>query len=208
MQRKPVNRPARTAWLMATAMLLLAGCDRAGQTPAEMPIETSSGVPAVTPVQTPIPGAPSPTPTASPPLSANETSTPENVATLVPESEKGETGARNVLLTWARALENGDYDKAYAQWGDINGSGGLTATAHADFWRKYRTITIAMPTGTMDAGAGSLFYEAPTVVTGTDRNGSPYRLEGVVGLRRVNDVDGATLAQLRWHIDRVDLKPA
>jgi len=36
--------------------------------------------------------------------------------------------------------------------------------------------------------------------------GKPFRLEGEVVLRRVNDVDGATADQLRWHIAQADLK--
>ena len=37
--------------------------------------------------------------------------------TLVPEAEKGEKGARNILLEWARALERRDFARADAQWG-------------------------------------------------------------------------------------------
>ncbi|MFC4257192.1 hypothetical protein GRI97_16370 [Altererythrobacter xixiisoli] len=197
----PVHRRARTAWINATAMLLIAGCDR-----AEAPTATASDEPLA---DTPVEASPATLPIMPPPLpAASGTSTPDNVATLVPESEKGETGARNVLLTWARALENGNYDAAYAQWGEAGERSGMDAAAHADYWRKYSRITIAVPKGTMDAGAGSLFYEVPAVVTGTDKDGRPFRLEGTVFLRRVNDVDGATPAQLRWHIDRVDLKPA
>ena len=66
-------------------------------------------------------------------------------------------------------------------------------------------ITIAAPNGQMEGAAGSSYYTAPLTVTGTDKNGRPVRLEGEAVLRRVNDVDGATPAQLRWHFQSLTL---
>jgi hypothetical protein len=51
--------------------------------------------------------------------------------------------------------------------------------------------------GTVEGGAGSLFFEAPlTLRIGFSR---PER-RGTVSLHRVNDVDGATPEQLPWHV--------
>ncbi|WP_374411063.1 hypothetical protein [Novosphingobium colocasiae] len=118
------------------------------------------------------------------------------------QAEKGEKGARAVLLTWARALENRRFDEAWAQFRYPQSN----RAAFAQWWSRYRTITVAVPGGAMDAGAGSLYYTAPAVLTGVRQNGSRYRLEGDVVLRRVNDVDGATPDQLRWGIESADLK--
>ena len=59
----------------------------------------------------------------------------------------------------------------------------------------------------MEGAAGSSYYTAPTTVVGKTEDGRPFRLEGEVVLRRVNDVPGATEDQLRWHLEKVDLKP-
>lgn len=54
-------------------------------------------------------------------------------------------------------------------------------------------------------GAGSVYYTAPVAISGSDSDGRPVRIEGEAVLRRVNDVDGATPAQLRWHFDTLNL---
>jgi len=122
----------------------------------------------------------------------------------LPTADKGEKGARAVLLTWARALENKQFDTAWNQFGDPPAS----REDYARWWSRYRTITVAVPTGSMDAGAGSLYYSSHATLTGLTRTGEPYRLEGTVVLRRVNDVPGATPAQLRWHIESAVLHSA
>ena len=63
-----------------------------------------------------------------------------------------------------------------------------------------------MPNGRMEGAAGSLYYTAPTTITGTLKSGGNYKLQGPVILRRVDDVPGATAEQLRWHIYSTDLK--
>ncbi|GGY93812.1 hypothetical protein ACFSTD_16665 [Novosphingobium colocasiae] len=144
---------------------------------------------------------PSPTPeeeTHAPP----ETMLPSPTLPPMTQAERGEKGARAVLLTWARALENRRFDEAWAQFRYPQSS----RAAFAQWWSRYRTITVAVPGGEMDAGAGSLYYTAAAVLTGVRQDGSRYRLEGDVVLRRVNDVDGATPAQLRWGIESADLK--
>jgi hypothetical protein len=139
-----------------------------------------------------------------PPVEASGASGPPP---LIPEAEKGEKGARNVLLEWAHDLEQGKPDAAYALWGHGGETSGMTRVEHAAYWGRFKTITVAMPTGTMEGAAGSLYYEAPVTVVGKQQNGRPYRLEGQITLRRVNDVDGASAEQLRWHIEQLDLKP-
>ena len=124
------------------------------------------------------------------------------------EADKGETGARKVLLAWAHALERGDFDTAYAQWGAAaQQRSGLEATEHRQWWARFKTVTVAAQAGQMEGAAGSSYYTAPVSIVGKQRNGKPYRLEGTVTLRRVNDVPGATPDQLHWHLEKVDLHP-
>ena len=175
-------------------MLALSACR---QQDSEPPEQVSPG--SATPVSPPAGMSAQPTPQPSP-------APPETSPSSAQVDQ--EKAARGVLLEWARALELGQYDRAYAQWGaSAEARSGLTAAEHAASWSKYKTITVAMPTGTMEGAAGSSYYTAPTTVVGKTEDGRPFRLEGEVVLRRVNDVPGATEDQLRWHIERVDLKP-
>jgi hypothetical protein len=123
-------------------------------------------------------------------------------------AEKGEKGARGVLLTWARALERKDFATAWAQFDDHGKRSGVTQSQYAARFADYRTITVAMPAGQSEGAAGSIYYTAPTTITGTTTAGKPYKLKGDVVLRRVNDVPGASDYQLHWHIESADLKPA
>lgn len=152
---------------------------------------------------------------AAPP--ATEARTPGNAAdagnaaapdlsppVLVPEAERGVTGARNVLLSFARRIEQKQFEHARAMLSE----GDRQRWSRAQFARQFADldrITVAVPTGTTEGAAGSLYYTAPVTITATDKDGRPVRIEGEAVLRRVNDVDGATPAQLRWHFDRLTL---
>ncbi len=166
---------------------------------------------ATAPEATPIAdAAPSPataaSPTATPPASTPVAvpTPPGSVPTLTPDAERGETGARDVLLDFARAVELGRFDQAWA----------LLSPADRRKWSRpaFRALfadldrpTVAVPTGVMEGAAGSPYYTAPVTITGTDRAGRPVRIEGEAVLRRVNDVDGAAVDQRRWHFQSLTL---
>ncbi len=172
-----------TLIVSSLAVLTLGACTQDAQTsPDDMASATAA--PVAPPAPTPVPAA----------------SAPNMPAPLVPESEKGEKGARNVLLGFARALENEQFDTAYA----LLGGSERTGRSQADFvaqWSDLSDISVAIVGGEMDAGAGSLYYNVQATVTAQDNEGRPIRFEGPITLRRVNDVDGATEAQLRWHLE-------
>ena len=125
-------------------------------------------------------------------------------APLTPEAERGETGARNVLLSFARAIELREFDQAWAMLDEAD-----QARWSKSEWRKLFAdlgeITVAVPGGTMEGAAGSSYYTSQATITADDENGRPVRYEGPIVLRRVNDVPGASAEQLRWHIDSVKL---
>lgn len=121
---------------------------------------------------------------------------------LVSETESGETGARDVLLSFARAIELEEFDRAYTMLGDA-APRGMTRAGFADMFDGFGAITVAVPGGRMEGAAGSLYYEVPTTITGSEGQ----RLTGTTILRRVNDVPGATPEQLRWHIERFEVSP-
>lgn len=187
------SRPARrcSAALLAGLVLALAACDRADD--AAPP--SSDAVTAESPA--------SPAPAESPPGSATDNVSPTPGSTLVPQAEKGEPGARKVLLDFTRALRFEDFDRAYAILGDTAREN-MTYDEFRAIFDGMDGITVSTPMGRMEGAAGSLYYEVPTTVTG--KNGT--RLVGTTVLRRVNDVPGATAEQLRWHIESFKVEPA
>lgn len=121
---------------------------------------------------------------------------------VVPEAEKGETGARNLLLDFARAIEFGDFDQAYDLLGDT-ARANIGRDAFVALFDGFGKITVSVPSGSMEGAAGSLYYEVPTTITGSTGK----TLTGTTVLRRVNDVPGATAEQLRWHIESFTVEP-
>jgi hypothetical protein len=204
----------RPVLFAASGALALSGCSGSApvgdapqdtSTTADQPATVASSAPPATPTAststatqmpvTPPPPAPPvvPAPPAAPPSPS-----------LSPQAQKGSAGAQAVLRTWARALEDRQFDVAWQQFGNPPAS----RAAFIKWWNRYRTIKVSLGAGESDAAMGSLYYTAPATLTGTTMDGKPFRLKGDVVLRRVNDVDGATPAQLRWHIGTADLKDA
>lgn len=123
---------------------------------------------------------------------------------LTPEAERTEKGATNVLMSFARAIELKEFDQAWSFLSEAD----KRRWPEAEFTKIFADldkITVAFAGGAMEGAAGSSYYTAPLTITSTDKDGRPVRYDGTAVLRRVNDVDGATPAQLRWRLDRVTL---
>ncbi|MGX7925079.1 hypothetical protein ACWPMX_00735 [Tsuneonella sp. HG094] len=169
----------------------LAACQPAPETAPEGEASATGAAPSG---NTSPPGA---SDTAPAPVASASPATPPRFEppVLTPDAEKGEKGARNVLLSWGAAMENRDFAAASALFG-----GGRS---DANDYKGYRDITVGFGDGDVEGGAGSLYYQVPVWLTATGPK-EPVRREGSITLRRVNDVDGATPAQLRWHIDSLN----
>lgn len=121
---------------------------------------------------------------------------------LTPEAAKGEAGARSLLLSFARAIELKEFEKAYAMLGE-------RPRRHLDkgefkaLLNELGTITVLIPEGRMEGAAGSMYYEVPATISGSGGKS----LAGTIVLRRVNDVPGASEDELRWHIETFDVAP-
>ena len=181
----------------AFAPSMLVACEQAA-IPGNDAVSTNEPTPATGPVADAGTGAPA-TPEAPaadkpdlrPPL-------------LTPEAERGEKGARNVLLSFARAIELKEFGQAWALLSPADQEKWSKAS-FADMFAGLGKITVAMPSGTMGAAAGSIYYTAPVTITANDKDGRPVRIEGEAVLRRVNDVDGSTAEQRRWHFENLTL---
>lgn len=127
-------------------------------------------------------------------------------AAPVPPTPAAETtgpAAAAVVQRYYAAIDRGDLRTAYGLW---NGGysfrqmkAGYVDTAHV------RVETI--PPFTPDPGAGSVYCEVRVKVTAIHRDRSVHRFAGSFTLRRVNDIDGSSAAQRRWHIENAKLQP-
>lgn len=123
---------------------------------------------------------------------------------LTPEVERTEKGARNVLLSWARAIEAREFDQAWelmSQDDQAKWTKGEWTKMFIDLGK----ITVAVPEGRMEGAAGTTYYTSDATITAKDKDGRPVRYAGEVTLTRVNDVPGATPEQLHWKIQSVTL---
>ena len=107
-----------------------------------------------------------------------------------------------VVVAWAKAMSLTDWGSAYLYWGDHGARSGLTAAQFAAKWGKLANPEFELQAGDTEGGAGSLYYTAPIVLIDGKRH-----VRGEIVLRRVNDVDGASAEQLRWHIESLTVAP-
>ena len=198
------------------AFLATAACQQPATTSAEKPRDNQivvSDVPENSSTTTPIdqpPVAPRPpTSAAQAPTSASQPPAPhlDPDAKPIPD-EKGPLGAARRLQEYCDAVATKRYRTAYSYWGGGGQASGMTFAQFRDSFGKYGAYDchIGKP-GETDGAAGSIYIEIPLQVTGVLSNGGGFRLVGPVTMKRVNDVDGATPAQLRWHIVNSGLKP-
>lgn len=167
---------------VSAALALLAACDRAE--PAD-PAASASADPVA------------PAPSSPAPIAAETLPAPTPPKAPVTSRDPGE-----VLIGWATAITLRDWASVRAYWGDNGKASALSPAEFAARWDALKAPKVQIGAGEGDAGAGSLFYTAPVTITDGERT-----LSGDVVMRRVNDVDGATSEQLRWHIERSSLQP-
>jgi hypothetical protein len=114
--------------------------------------------------------------------------------------------AADVVRRYYSAIDARDYATAWAQWGD-NGQPGQTFKAFKDGFAHTRSTRVTI--GSLEpggAGAGSIYQPVPVTVDATLDDGTRQRFAGTYVLRRVNDVDGASASQLRWHLGSAELR--
>ena len=166
-------------WALLSSLALLASCDEA-DAPARKVAPANTPSPRLAAAPAPVLG-PLPGPEQRDPLPA--------------------------ITWWARAMVERDWTSARRVWGDFGAMSGMSAQDFAMRWERYRTLDVEIGAGQQEGAAGSSFFEAPVTITGETQDGASYALEGVITMRRVNDVPGATPEQLRWHIERSTLQP-
>ncbi|WP_120077811.1 hypothetical protein [Aurantiacibacter odishensis] len=164
-----------------SAILLLSGCGQPAVDGQDDEITTADleGQPG-----NPVPDPPRPDGAQDEPNDGYPDMSPPR---LTPEAERAETGARSVLLNWARAIELEEFDQAWAMLSESDGAK-WSRTDFASQFAGLDEITVSVPSGKMEGAAGSSYYTAPVTITANDTEGRPVRYEGEAVLRRVNDV--------------------
>jgi hypothetical protein len=107
-----------------------------------------------------------------------------------------------VLIAWAKAMSLKQWDSAYLYWEERGVATGLTLDQFRAKWSKLNDPQFDLYPGKSEGAAGSSFYTAPVVLIDGKR-----KVKGEIVLRRVNDVDGASAEQLRWHIESLTIEP-
>jgi hypothetical protein len=127
--------------------------------------------------------------------------TPDAPPPPAPARPPGSHDPDVVLRAWGDAIEARDWVVVRAFWGDHGTRSGLSETDFAARWAGLHYPKVTFGKGESEGAAGSIYYTAPVTITDGSRV-----ITGEVVLRRVNDVDGATSEQLRWHIESTTLK--
>jgi len=124
------------------------------------------------------------------------------LATAAPRLPSNSRDPDVVLRAWAAAVEARDWAAVRAFWGDHGARSGLSEAAFAARWAGLQHPKVTLSKGEGEGAAGSLYYTAPVRIIDSTRV-----IAGEVVVRRVNDVDGASSEQLRWHIESTTLTP-
>ncbi|MCX7285792.1 MAG: hypothetical protein NTX28_17425 [Novosphingobium sp.] len=154
------------------------------------------------------PGSPSPDATeASEAASAAPAATVPLVPTeplpmITPVATAQTRDPAQAMQAFAAAIEARDWQAVRGFWGDYGKASGLEERAFAARWNALAAPAVTIGKGQQEGAAGSLYYTAPVTIVDGART-----IRGEVTMRRVNDVDGASPEQLRWHIESATLNP-
>jgi hypothetical protein len=149
--------------------------------------------------QAPAANAVAPAPPAAPaaPAPPQPDRTPTSEA---PFSDTSAQSAANVVQTYYALVEAGRYDDAFALLGQSE-LGREQFAAQFGQYRDYHAEVFAP--GEPEGAAGSIYVDVPARIYGAMRSGEAFDRRVTVTVRRVNDVDGSTAEQRRWHIARI-----
>lgn len=160
--------------------LLLTACDGGADTPAVAPQASETEAP---PVPAPVAG--------DTPLPVVEPGAP-NVTDFADYSSKD---CATVVRRYTDSLRAGAFDVAALAWADPT----IDAARLKEQYAGYRVPAIAAQAPEVEGAAGSLYCTVKGTLTDAG-DAEKKATTGELQLRRVNDVDGATPAQLRWTI--------
>ena len=179
--------------LAMLAALLLGACTK----PTETNVAGNQSAPVenvATPLTPPAPGTPGGLPDDRTPLEE-----PKG-----PIDAKSAEAAGQVMQSYGALIEQKRLAEAAKLWG----GGAAAAAAFIDPYKAASELHLQVgKPGDTEGAAGSIYVSVPVVLYGRLKSGG-FSRSGTATLRRVNDVDGSTEAQRRWHISQIELAPA
>lgn len=178
-------RSCFVAALASGLVFHLGGCQKGPASPP--PEAVASDVPLTGPSVTPAAGLPVP-------------ARPEP-ALAKPHVPSASRDPAVVLEDMAKTIEARDWRGVRAFWGDHGTRSGMDEPAFAAKWSALTAPVVTVGAGAQEGGAGSLYYTAPITIVDGSRT-----IRGEITIRRVNDVDGASPEQLRWHVESTTLE--
>ena len=181
---------ARAGLCVAALAIALAACGRAEE---RKPV--ANEVAATVPVPGTGPDAKTPLGRSKP----GSASLPESKEPIDPKSVEA---AGQVVQRYGALIEQGRWTASRELW-----SSAEMAKAFERNFRNDADVHIEIgEVGEPEGAAGSIYVTEPVTFYGRKNGGGDYRRRANVTLRRVNDVPGSTEAQLRWHIERIEMR--
>ena len=114
-----------------------------------------------------------------------------------PIDPKSAEGAGQVVQLYAALIEQGKFEAADKAWRAGINQGPLATATLATFREVHGEVGKPYD---QEGAMGSGFVQVPLRLYGLDKAGKRFNFIGPLTLRRVNDVDGSTPEQRRWHI--------
>lgn len=112
-----------------------------------------------------------------------------------PIDPKSTEAAGQIVQHYGALIEHGRFTDAASAWGDKTQAASFAKDLQSRGLKHLEIGDLGDPEG----AAGSIYVTMPVVFYQGAK-----RAPATITLRRVNDVDGSTEAQRRWHIERIE----
>ena len=126
----------------------------------------------------------------------------------IPEASPAEmdrAAAQAVIREYYNAIASGDYQRAWLLWGDSGRSSDQTFEEFRAGFRNTAAVDVRIgEPGRIEGAAGSRFVKIPVRIEAEHVSSGVQRFAGRYTLRRAV-VEGASEAQMRWHIFAADI---
>jgi hypothetical protein len=117
--------------------------------------------------------------------------------------------AADVVRRYYAAIAERDYKTAYMLWSDQGKASHQSLEKFQAGFAETRTTSVKVEQpGAVEGAAGSLYVTIPVSVHAELNDGASQEFAGDYVLRRVNNVDGSSEEQRRWHITSASLHAA
>lgn len=128
---------------------------------------------------------------------ASSTDTSDRPASSTSSSQS----AAGVLARYFKAINDGQFDKAYALWRTQSHQAPASAAALKSQYQGVSSIQMKVTGDTRNEGAaGTIYATVPVTVTEHPRDGADKSLTGQCVLARSNNVPGSSDKARHWHL--------